>query len=107
MTGDFCGDPGFFGRPVLAASAAPSYQMGGTDMPRGRPTRVAASATAVPPAKANGANLRFGAQRLAGHGIKENAASIANKLARGTFAATFFLAAMKAIGRNNVNLADL
>jgi hypothetical protein len=47
------------------------------------------------------------AQRLAGHGIKENAASIANKLARGTFAATFFLAAMKAIGRENVNLADL
>ena len=47
------------------------------------------------------------AQRLAGHGIKENAASIANKLARGTFAATFFLATMKAIGRERVDLADL
>ncbi len=47
------------------------------------------------------------ARRLEGHGIKENAASIANKLARGTFAATFFLATMRAIGRENVNLADV
>jgi len=47
------------------------------------------------------------ATRLERHGIKENAASIANKLARGTFAATFFLATMKAIGREQVNLADL
>ena len=47
------------------------------------------------------------AKRLEGHGLKENAASIANKLARGTFAATFFLATMKAIGREQVNLGDL
>jgi hypothetical protein len=47
------------------------------------------------------------ARRLHEHGIKENAASIANKLARGTFAATFFLAAMKAIGRERVDLADI
>jgi 3-mercaptopyruvate sulfurtransferase SseA len=46
------------------------------------------------------------AKRLEGHGIKENAASIANKLARGTFAATFFLATMKAIGRERVDLSD-
>lgn len=47
------------------------------------------------------------AKRLEGHGLKENAASIANKLARGTFAATFFLATMKAIGREQVNIADV
>jgi Domain of unknown function (DUF6471) len=47
------------------------------------------------------------ARRLTEHGIKENAASIANKLARGKFAATFFLATMKAIGRQVVNLEDV
>ena len=47
------------------------------------------------------------ARRLEGHGIKENAASIANKLARGTFAATFFLATMKAIGKETVSLSDV
>ena len=41
------------------------------------------------------------------HGLEETEASIANKLSRGTFAATFFLATMKAIGRENVSLADL
>lgn len=47
------------------------------------------------------------AARLKEHGLEETEASIANKLARGTFAATFFLATMKAIGRESVNLADL
>jgi 3-mercaptopyruvate sulfurtransferase SseA len=47
------------------------------------------------------------AARLEEHGLKETEASIANKLSRGTFAATFFLATMKAIGRENVNLADV
>jgi hypothetical protein len=47
------------------------------------------------------------AGRLKEHGLEETEASIANKLSRGTFAATFFLATMKAIGRENVNLADL
>jgi hypothetical protein len=37
------------------------------------------------------------AKRLERHGIKENGASIANKLARGTFAATFFLACLPAL----------
>ena len=41
------------------------------------------------------------------HGLEETEASIANKLSRGTFAATFFLATMKAIGREQVNLGDL
>lgn len=47
------------------------------------------------------------AKRLAEHGLEETEASIAGKLNRGTFAATFFLATMKAIGREQVNLADL
>ena len=41
------------------------------------------------------------------HGLRETEASIANKLSRGTFGATFFLATMKAIGREQVNLADV
>ena len=41
------------------------------------------------------------------HGLEETEASIANKLSRGTFAATFFLATMKAIGRQAVNLEDV
>jgi hypothetical protein len=41
------------------------------------------------------------------HGLDETAASIGNKLSRGTFAATFFLATMKAIGREHVNLSDV
>jgi 3-mercaptopyruvate sulfurtransferase SseA len=47
------------------------------------------------------------ARRLKEHGLEETEASITAKLNRGTFAATFFLVTMKAIGRENVNLADL
>ena len=47
------------------------------------------------------------AERLKEHGIAENAASIANKLSRGTFAATFFLAALAAIGVVEVALEDI
>jgi hypothetical protein len=47
------------------------------------------------------------AERLKEHGLRETEASIANKLSRGTFAATFFFATMKAIGRENINLGDL
>ena len=47
------------------------------------------------------------ARRLKEHGLEETEASITAKLNRGTFAATFFLATMKAIGRENVNLGDL
>jgi Domain of unknown function (DUF6471) len=47
------------------------------------------------------------AQRLKEHGLEETEASIANKLSRGTFAAVFFLATMKAIGRQTVNLEDV
>jgi hypothetical protein len=47
------------------------------------------------------------AHRLKEHGLEETEASIANKLSRGTFAATFFLATMKAIGRQTINLEDV
>ena len=47
------------------------------------------------------------AKRLEGHGFKENAASIANKLARGTFAATFFLACLAALELKGIDLGDL
>src|SRR5437773_676607 len=47
------------------------------------------------------------ARRLGEHGLEETEASIAGKLNRGTFAATFFLATMKAIGRENVNLSEI
>jgi ribose 1,5-bisphosphokinase PhnN len=47
------------------------------------------------------------ARRLKEHGLEETEASITAKLNRGTFAATFFLATMKAIGRQTVNLEEL
>jgi Domain of unknown function (DUF6471) len=47
------------------------------------------------------------AKRLKSHGHTENAASIANKLARGTFSATFFLAVLVAIGAEVVKLEDI
>lgn len=47
------------------------------------------------------------ARRLKEHGLEETEASISAKLNRGTFAATFFLATMLAIGRETVNLGDV
>ena len=47
------------------------------------------------------------AKRLEKHGFKETEASIANKLARGTFAATFFLACLAALELEGVRLEDL
>jgi hypothetical protein len=47
------------------------------------------------------------ARRLKEHGLEETEASITAKLNRGTFAAIFFLATMKAIGRQTVNLDDV
>jgi Domain of unknown function (DUF6471) len=41
------------------------------------------------------------------HGLEETEASIANKLSRGTFAATFFLASLAAIGCEIVNIEDI
>ena len=47
------------------------------------------------------------ASRLKTMGLQETKVSIASKLSRAGFSASFFLAVMKAIGRENVNLADL
>ena len=47
------------------------------------------------------------AARLTGMGLPETKASISNKISRGGFPTSFFLATMKAIGRNVVRLDDL
>lgn len=47
------------------------------------------------------------AERLKKHGLEETEASIANKLARGKFAATFFLASLAEIGCDTVRLEDV
>jgi hypothetical protein len=47
------------------------------------------------------------AKRLEARGLKETEASITSKLARGTFAVTFFLATLAALGREEVRLEDL
>lgn len=46
-------------------------------------------------------------EELAKIGLHETKPGIANMLARGTFPATFFIAVMKVLGRENVNLADV
>ncbi len=47
------------------------------------------------------------AERLREHGLEETKGSIAAKISRGAFPATFFIAVMKAIGRENVNLSEV
>lgn len=47
------------------------------------------------------------AERLKKHGFTENAASIANKLARGTFSATFFMACLAALDLEGIRLEDV
>jgi len=48
------------------------------------------------------------AERLAKHGVKgETEASIKNKLARGTFAATFLLGVLAALELDGVRLEDV
>ena len=47
------------------------------------------------------------AKRLKKHGFKETEASITNKLARGTFSATFFLACLAALELEGVRIEDI
>lgn len=47
------------------------------------------------------------AKRLEAHGLKETEASIANKLSRGTIAATFLLATLAALEMEGMQLASL
>jgi hypothetical protein len=47
------------------------------------------------------------AKRLKKHGFHESEASITMKLKRGTFAATWFLACLAALGKDGLSLADI
>jgi Domain of unknown function (DUF6471) len=47
------------------------------------------------------------ATRMKKHGFRETKASVANKLARATVPAAFFLAALAALGAESVNLSDI
>jgi Domain of unknown function (DUF6471) len=47
------------------------------------------------------------AVRLSNMGLEETKASIASKLSRGAFPATFLLASLKAIGKETLNLVDM
>ena len=47
------------------------------------------------------------ADKLREMGFEETKISVANKVNRGTFSATFLVAVMRALGRESVNLADL
>jgi hypothetical protein len=47
------------------------------------------------------------AKRLKKHGFAETEASITNKLARGTFAATFLLACLAALNLEGLQLKDI
>jgi hypothetical protein len=47
------------------------------------------------------------AKRLEAHGLKETEASIANKLSRGTIAATFLLATLAALEMEGIRLESL
>ena len=47
------------------------------------------------------------AERLNRHGLEETETSITGKLARGTFAASFFLACLAVLEREGIRLGDL
>jgi hypothetical protein len=47
------------------------------------------------------------AERLKKHGLEETEASIANKISRGTFSATFLLASLIAIEADTLRLEDI
>jgi Domain of unknown function (DUF6471) len=57
--------------------------------------------------KRAGVGYRELAERLTAHGIEETESSVANKLSRGTFPATFMIAALVAIGAQIVKLEDI
>jgi len=47
------------------------------------------------------------AKRLTDMGIRENKATIGNKINRGVFSAIFLVCVLKAIGRNSITLDDM
>jgi Domain of unknown function (DUF6471) len=70
---------------------------------------LAARAARFLKAELKRANVTYAelARRLEAHGLKETEASISSKLARGTFAATFFLACLAALEMEGIRLEDL
>ncbi len=54
-----------------------------------------------------GVGYRELAERLKKHGMKETEASIANKISRGTFSATFLLASLIAVDTETIRLEDI
>ena len=57
--------------------------------------------------KRTGVSYKELAKRLNEHGLEETEDSITGKLARGSFAASFLLATMEAIGLEQVRLQDM
>lgn len=47
------------------------------------------------------------AERLNKHGLRETETSITGKLGRGAFAASFFLACLAVLGRNEIRVEDI
>ncbi len=47
------------------------------------------------------------AKRLTEMGLPETTSSVTNKLSRGSFPATFLLATLKAIGKQNLSIEDI
>lgn len=47
------------------------------------------------------------AKRLEGHGLRETEASLANKMSRGTIAATLLLATLAALELDGIRLEDI
>lgn len=47
------------------------------------------------------------AEKLKPHGFDETKASIANKIGRGVFPATFMIAVLKVIGKENFSLSEI
>lgn len=57
--------------------------------------------------KQKGVSYKDLIQRLHDHGIEETEASLTSKLARGTFAVSFFLACLAVLEMEGVRLEDL
>jgi hypothetical protein len=77
-----------------------SYRLGSDKLTRRK-------APADPPGGRFFCSVEELATRLKPHGVTENAASIANKLARGTFAAAFFLACLAALEFEGIRSEDI
>ena len=58
-------------------------------------------------AEASGLGYKELAERLNVHGLEETETSITGKLARGTFAASFFLACLAVLERDGVRLEEI